>query len=311
MYEFIQSDELKTQARRLLGYRLPLVLVILVNIVLIMRVPMPGTTPAHAGNSVMTTALEFLHRPASHQDSYPLQSGLSSVPDAVASREQGSVAPMVSPERTDWTPLVEALTSDDRAATRPDSSAGTQWLVSTGSSAAESIASVWAQLPRLGLPISQWRGTAHLVAQRWMHATHDALQQTEHDPVESASDSRRSGTSMASAADSPSLEDPVTNSAPAQPAATVTTNTWKARDNRLAICNPAGNGETVRFLVNGRLCELQPGEAHYYAPGDEWLIQFHPGGDFDDVERTLQRGTYQFIVTPYGWDIVAVQASQQ
>ena len=64
----------------------------------------------------------------------------------------------------------------------------------------------------------------------------------------------------------------------------------------LAVHNPPGNNGTIRFLVNRRLCELLPGEAHQFPAAEEWVIQFHPGGEFENVERTITRGVYHFIV---------------
>ena len=49
MHEFIQSSELKSQTRRLLGYRTLLMAVILVNVVLLLRVPMMPVGAARSG----------------------------------------------------------------------------------------------------------------------------------------------------------------------------------------------------------------------------------------------------------------------
>ena len=67
------------------------------------------------------------------------------------------------------------------------------------------------------------------------------------------------------------------------------------------VTNPAANHGAIRFLVNRHVIELQPGEAHQFPPSDSWNIQYHPGGDFDNVQRTVSAGNYEFRVTRRGW----------
>ncbi len=113
--------------------------------------------------------------------------------------------------------------------------------------------------------------------------------------------------------DLPSLE--VTPATPSSPvASTVEQPEQSSRHAELAlnrsnltVRNPLENTETIRFLVNSRIYELQPGEAHQFPPGEQWLIQFHPGGDFQDIDRTVTTGIFQFVITQQGWDLVPIE----
>jgi hypothetical protein len=69
----------------------------------------------------------------------------------------------------------------------------------------------------------------------------------------------------------------------------------------LTLRNLRDNGGPVRLLVNGRICELGPGEAHEFTNEPAWVVQFHRGEDFGDEQRTLTGGSYDFIVTDQGW----------
>ncbi|MHB8969330.1 MAG: hypothetical protein ACYC3X_03900 [Pirellulaceae bacterium] len=71
----------------------------------------------------------------------------------------------------------------------------------------------------------------------------------------------------------------------------------------LTIRNASENKETVRFLINGRVCELQPGEAHDFAAGTAWNVKFHRGESFGNAQQTLVPGIYRFVVTDQGWDL--------
>jgi hypothetical protein len=62
----------------------------------------------------------------------------------------------------------------------------------------------------------------------------------------------------------------------------------------------------VSCLVNGRVCELWPGEAHEFTVGDTWDVQFHRGESLANERRLLSRGVYRFVVTDHGWDLEAL-----
>ena len=73
--------------------------------------------------------------------------------------------------------------------------------------------------------------------------------------------------------------------------------------------NPSDSGGAVSFKVNGRVCELWPGEAHVFTLGDTWDIQYHRGGSFGNARRQLAQGVYRFVVTDHGWDLEAVEST--
>ena len=74
----------------------------------------------------------------------------------------------------------------------------------------------------------------------------------------------------------------------------------------LTLRNALENGGPVRFLVNGRAQELWPGEAHEFAAGVSWDVQFHRGDAFGNQQRTLAPGDDRFVVTDQGWDLEPV-----
>ena len=69
----------------------------------------------------------------------------------------------------------------------------------------------------------------------------------------------------------------------------------------LLLANDRNSGGVVRFLVDGRVYELLPGEAHSFLLGDRWHVRFHRGETFGIEERTLEAGAYHFVVTDAGW----------
>jgi hypothetical protein len=73
----------------------------------------------------------------------------------------------------------------------------------------------------------------------------------------------------------------------------------------LTLRNLRDNGGSVSFLVNGRRCELGPGEAHEFSDEPAWRIQYHRGDGFENEEHTLAGGHYAFVVTAEGWVLEA------
>ncbi len=72
----------------------------------------------------------------------------------------------------------------------------------------------------------------------------------------------------------------------------------------LVLLNDREAGAAVRFVVNGRVHALGPGEK-YESDSQEgaWLVQFHRGGSFGNAQYTLSAGTYVFRATERGWDL--------
>ncbi|MEX2093871.1 MAG: hypothetical protein WD971_14390 [Pirellulales bacterium] len=69
------------------------------------------------------------------------------------------------------------------------------------------------------------------------------------------------------------------------------------------LVNVAENQLTVRFLVNGELIELGPGERRTLSGADTWVVRFDRGGDFGAATEILYRGTFRFVVSAAGWGL--------
>jgi hypothetical protein len=86
-----------------------------------------------------------------------------------------------------------------------------------------------------------------------------------------------------------------------------TSSATKPRVTGLTIRNLPGNEVPVRFLVNGRIYSLLPGESHSFADGTSWDLQYHHGGAFGNARQTLNPGDYQFVVGNTGWSLEPVR----
>jgi hypothetical protein len=139
------------------------------------------------------------------------------------------------------------------------------------------------------IPIAAWRDKTQQVLQRWQQSAHNILERyndARHRVPETERTPAAESTPLAEQSHQPREE------------------MWNEAG--MAVRNPLENGETVRFLVDQRLCELQPGEAHWFAPQQQWHVQFHRGGEFGDVDRVVTEGVYQFSATDQGWGLEPV-----
>ncbi len=76
----------------------------------------------------------------------------------------------------------------------------------------------------------------------------------------------------------------------------------------IRVLNP--NDATLRYLVNGQPVEHAPDHI-LTLPGETiWRIEFHRGGTFGTGRYAMNTGTYKFIRTPEGWDLVNVAADE-
>ncbi|NLX55789.1 MAG: hypothetical protein GXY58_11800 [Planctomycetaceae bacterium] len=71
----------------------------------------------------------------------------------------------------------------------------------------------------------------------------------------------------------------------------------------LVLHNVPQSGGPVRFVVNGQVYELMPGESREFTTGSSWDVQFHRGESFGDARRQLACGVYSFVITEQGWDL--------
>jgi hypothetical protein len=78
----------------------------------------------------------------------------------------------------------------------------------------------------------------------------------------------------------------------------------------VVLTNPADNGGPVRFLLNGEANSLAAGQTSEFSAIFSPLIQFHRGGSYGNAEQLLDAGHYQFAVTSRGWELMSVSPSQ-
>lgn len=72
---------------------------------------------------------------------------------------------------------------------------------------------------------------------------------------------------------------------------------------RLVLFNPGDNGGVVRYLFNGKVHALEPGQRQEVADEGPHIVHFHRGDTFGNARYRLKDGTYAFRVTPGGWDL--------
>ena len=267
MNEFLEVNELQTEAKRLLHCRVPLVVAVVVNFVLLVRVPltrMPAETvvPPASGGTVAEAGELSWKTPspltAISQEIEALPAELApSVQMAVPAELVAVSEPPVS------LPLTEPLASPPESRVPQRLAQWADWLLQFVPSARTAIATP----PQI--------------------------------VVEPAEPIAEPASSMPAPGDSPATD------ATPSPLANEPDHTASAPQG-LTLRNSLENGGPVSFLVNGRVYELLPGEAHEFSTGESWDVKFHRGESLGNDQRTLRRGVYRFIVTEHGWDLQAV-----
>lgn len=72
----------------------------------------------------------------------------------------------------------------------------------------------------------------------------------------------------------------------------------------VTLRNPVDAGGKVAFLIDGRTeMDLAPGESTPLRDKSSFTVEFDRGGDFGTARRVVNEGTYEFVVTPSGWDL--------
>jgi hypothetical protein len=69
----------------------------------------------------------------------------------------------------------------------------------------------------------------------------------------------------------------------------------------LVLVNPSD--VEIGYLVDGEVHKLGPGERHKIGRDQNWVIEFHRGGDFGEATYELSAGTYEFRVGDSGWEL--------
>jgi hypothetical protein len=272
MYEFIQAGELRAEAKRLLRYRLPLILAVLVNFVFLVRAPIarmraetapPQKVPTTAPQPTGPTTRAQSPRSGARVDA--TNQNIKVAPSAAAAAPAPSnLAPPTTPP------------SPRSAGVSPFS------FTSAWGPTGQRLFARWSTPLRQSGP-----ATAPVVTPKTT-ATPEPLTATHAAPAPPAHPHDLTATLPASQPASPStgVASPPTG---------------------LTIRNARENEGPVSFLVNGRVCELQPGEAHEFAAGTSWTVQFHRGESFGNAEQTLGPGIFCFVVTVQGWDLEAAR----
>jgi hypothetical protein len=71
----------------------------------------------------------------------------------------------------------------------------------------------------------------------------------------------------------------------------------------IKIVNPAKNGVTLSYLLNGVTYTIPPGYSQDLRADREWVIQFSRCASLDQTQYGLQSGLYRFTNTDHGWDL--------
>jgi hypothetical protein len=85
--------------------------------------------------------------------------------------------------------------------------------------------------------------------------------------------------------------------APGQPVPTGSA----AATNGTLLSNPAANGSSISYLVNGATYTMQAGYQQPLASGTTWAISFDPGNGSGTQSQTLGTGIYEFTVESGAW----------
>jgi hypothetical protein len=291
MADYPSHDEFTTQAQKLMRYRIPLVLGLLINCALIARVPlsqMRAASSARDGQSRTgavdpTVAAEAAPRTSDQFEPVQIEASESTVvghSPAMPAPVDPMVAELGPPVRT---PELEIIV--------PTESANNVAEVETFASSMVPSAPPTIDMSQLDL---SWAGGGlasglSRVRRFWQPGSDETVQ--------------RQNIEMAVPRVEPRLvvEIPETNhTAVSQGEAT----SKAATSRTLKLENPPSSGGPVSFLIDGRCCTLLVGESHSFPAETPHAIQFHRGGDFGVDEVRLTGGHFQFRVTEEGWQLI-------
>ena len=310
MYEFVQGDETKAQVRRLLRYRVHLILAMMANVALIVQVSSQSASEAIARHGVLSRFLTG--------DS-------SSPPHTVAPRRtplktrelppgsgHGVGDTHGAPETPSGTPAapevdVQPDLSDAPATVPDDGDVTSETLAEDGPATSTTVAAATSKVEAVPVAVLQ-RGIENLFA-FCAQAAHK-FRQEQSSPTSAAG----AGANLQS---HPLLDSPEAVATRGRAAAIgarredepSSRSTPLARqDAGLVLSNPLENNAKIRFLLDDRPCELGPGETHEFPPGEERQIKFHRGGEFGNASEIVTPGAYRFTVTKHGWELSPVEA---
>jgi hypothetical protein len=266
MDEFLQVGELRDEVRRLLRYRTPLILAVLVNCLFLTRVPITRMWAEFAPSLGTETTVLAVAEPTTRPQTLPRYPLVQAVSQEIDILPSGSAAP--SP----------TAAPAARQSPTPTSLSPFAFTNSCGP-AVQRLVTHWSAPSQQTDPPANGGQAVEPVS------IPDTMAVAKPPAVSNT------GTSpLAHRDESPPPFPPIV-------AESLLTG--------LTIRNALENEEPVSFLVNGRVCELRPGEAHEFAADTSWTVQFHRGGSFGNAKQTLTPGDYRFVVTDQGWDLGA------
>jgi hypothetical protein len=78
----------------------------------------------------------------------------------------------------------------------------------------------------------------------------------------------------------------------------------------IKIVNPAKNGVTLNYMLNGSAYTIPPGYSQDLREDRAWVIQFSRGENLDQARYGLQSGVYTFARADHGWELFRSELPQ-
>ncbi len=301
MAEYPSQDEFSVQAQRLLRYRIPLLLALLINFALVVRVPL-GQMRAAADSQTagqVTQAADL----AAVADPMPEQAPREDVTPQVLQVETREIDPPDVDVVADF-PLVipEPAPSVRGPASAPVDAPELQIVLPPRATSGQPQAPLDPARPSAAPPLSLSLSSVDLAraTKGWTSSWHHVRDYWENS-LERSTHHQSDIDQAATVADEPiEVEVPPLEETASAPTAT-------EPPQHLELENPSDSGGSVRFLIDGRLCTLLAGESHRFSSDVPHCVRFHRGGDNGDEEISLTGGRFQFSVTDEGWKLVPVE----
>lgn len=319
MTETLRDDELALQARRLLRLRIPLIAVLLVSCAMVIRVPFVQLGAAAVRvetTQVVANSAEGSQRPAV-SDAANDQHGM---PDSASAATTGALENATAPRSAD--PHGNAQLGEPRNSALPAETASTP----SGASQATAASVVQTQPQNHGpsqrelesRPVQDSARVDRTPSQ--LDAAHIEIQSPEVADVSSARLHEKYSTLAKRAKEMfdqlallgtdyhapltedrlPQQDDSVSQaSTPANRA----TNQPQKQSPAVIVRNPTETQAEIRYLVDGQLHSLLPGQSQQLAADRTWTIHFHRGGDFGNAKHLCAEGTYVFQISERGWEL--------
>lgn len=313
MYAMLQSHELKLQARRLRSYRILLITLLAADMLLMLRAVAHSTgygandSASPSAQQASTTELPeqaVVATPSSEADrAYDTET--TEVAEQVSSRA-GLLIPATALPASTASESVPTASQSTIGPDVPPPAAG--HAIDPPSYVADAPPTqhpVPPEVPTPSEPDTATRTTLQLdqvaqhVAPLWQAVVQSARPRAAWDLAPSATSARPPTVTDTTPAAESEVAAPHAEDTAGSPTADQLFSTTG-----ITIENPVENDCTIRFLLDGHPMVLHPGQSQCVALGDTCLIQYHPGGDYEDVAMPLCQGTYRFVATSHGWTLL-------